>query len=134
MNHNGVISLPLKSGFDQDAGVLIQVENASGVAVAAVNAAANGAKSIGVLMHDADQSSSDLPAAIQLFSAGGSAVVKVSDKVASAGAAIYAAGAGAATTTAGSNKMIGYSLEAPNVANNIAVSYTHLTLPTIYSV
>jgi len=119
MNHNGVISLPLKSSFNQDAGDLVQVDNNSGVAEAGVNATANGAKAIGVLLHDADQGSSDLPAAIQLFSAGGSAVVKVTNAVGAAGAAIYAANAAGATTTPSTNKLLGYSLEAPNKANNL---------------
>lgn len=65
MNHNGVISLPLKSGFSAPAGTPVGIDGNGEVVDGTV------VNSIGVLLHDVDKSLSDLPAAIHLFNSGG---------------------------------------------------------------
>lgn len=113
MNHNGVISLPVKLS-KVEAGDIVAM-HADGVNTPG----GGGADVLGVVLHDVTIADTDQPAAVQLFSAGGSALIAVSEKVSAVATAIYAKNAVKATTTSTANKLIGYSLEAPDVAGNV---------------
>lgn len=68
MNHNGVISLPLKSSFSAPAGTPVGIGTGNDAGLIVDGTVAN---SIGVLLHDVDATASDLPAAVHLFNSGG---------------------------------------------------------------
>jgi hypothetical protein len=74
MNHNGVISLPAAGALTM--GEVVKL-NASGQAES--NDANN---AIGVVLHDTDPSESDRPVDVQLFSAGGIALVQAAGNIA----------------------------------------------------
>ena len=95
MNHNGVISLPVKSSTALSAGDVVKVDATTGT-VSKATAATSGA-SIGVVLHDVDSSESKLPAAIQLYSAGGIFNINSLGSVAVGVEHILGAGALAAT-------------------------------------
>jgi hypothetical protein len=68
MNHNGVISLPLKTAFAAPAGTPVGIGTGGDAGLVVDGTVAN---SIGVLLHDVDASASELPAAVHLFNSGG---------------------------------------------------------------
>ncbi len=116
MNHNGVISLPLKSGETLVAGEAIEIHNNSQSAEAKSNT--NVDKAIGVILQDAKQADSGLPAAVQLYSAGGCALALMVGAC-NVGDVIYIGTSGKHTATKGTNKAIGVALEESTGANDV---------------
>lgn len=94
MNHNNVISLPIKPSTTLATGTIVEM-NSDGNAVKP--AAAN--RAIGVVLHDAKEPDSKAPVAIQLFSSGG--IVFVMSGAAHVVGAIVTVGATSGKTAAG---------------------------------
>ena len=116
MNHNGVISLPLKTGEALVAGTAIEIHNNAQAAEAKSNT--NIDKAIGVILQDAKQADSGLPAAVQLYSAGGCALVLMVNAC-NVGDVIYIGTTGKHTCTKASNKAIGVALEESTGDNDV---------------
>jgi len=104
MNHNGVISLPSDGSSTYTAGMIVSL-NSSG------QAAANGGTGdgIGVVLHDVKADETGRPLDIQLFSAGGSALVKANGSI-TVGQEVGYADNDSDVDSSGANK-IGYALE-----------------------
>ena len=116
MNHNGVISLPAKPATAFVAGNVVALNSDGNADVPA----SKGADAVGIVLHDVDSNNTEQPVAVQLLSAGGSALVQVSNAVNAIGAKIYVTNNLKATTTSGTtNRLLGLALEKPNVADNI---------------
>ena len=116
MNHNGVISLPLKTSETLTAGEAVEVHNNSQSPEAKANTAID--KAIGVVLHDVAQATSEQPAAIQLYSAGGAALVKMAGAC-NVGDVIYISTSSKHTATKGSNKAVGVALEQSSGADAV---------------
>ena len=97
MNHNGVISLPLSTSFAGRAGDAVGIGTGAKAGQLIAGTVAN---AIGVLLHDVDQSASDLPGAVHLFNSGG--IFNVKCLGATAIGAAHNLGAGGLASTAGS--------------------------------
>ena len=114
MNHNGVISLPLKAGAIIAMGEAVEIENVSGTAVA--NVVTTTANAIGVALQDVKETESGRPVDIQLFSAGGIVLMKTGGTIKSGphpivcGAAVKLDATGV-TGNGGGGTAIGTALE-----------------------
>lgn len=114
MNHNGVISLPLKTSEAIVMGQAVEVHNDSGVAQA--KAVVTPANAIGVALQDVKETESGRPVDIQLFSAGGIVLMKTGGTIKSGphaivvGAAVKLDATGV-TGNGGGGAAIGTALE-----------------------
>tara|TARA_A100001037_G_C15081677_1_gene604586 strand:+ start:66 stop:458 length:393 start_codon:yes stop_codon:yes gene_type:complete len=78
MNHNGVISLPTDGASTYTAGMVVSVNNSGQAKLGTANSNMNGVDAIGVVLHDVKATETARPVDIQLFSAGGSALIQSS--------------------------------------------------------
>jgi hypothetical protein len=69
MNHNGVISLPVKASEVLAAGDVVTLHSDGSVKASTGGAVTNGP--LGVVLHDVSQAATGTPAAIHLFNSGG---------------------------------------------------------------